>query len=153
MAPIRNRIITMIHKSYSLKEIPSIAKAVIDQLQFFSLIAFYGEVGAGKTTLIKEICTQLKVKQASSSPTFSVVNEYETSTGTIYHIDLYRMKNLDEALEIGIDEYIYSGNTCFIEWPQCIEGLIFDEKVLCVEIDIVSPAERTIRFSELAVEE
>jgi tRNA threonylcarbamoyladenosine biosynthesis protein TsaE len=143
----------MLHKSYALIEIPGIAKEIIKQMQSFSLIAFYGEVGAGKTTLIKEICKQLKVKQASSSPTFSVINEYETPTDTIYHIDLYRMKSLDEALEIGIDEYIYSGNTCFIEWPQCIEGLIFDEKVLCVEIEVSSPSERTITFSELEVDE
>ncbi len=140
-------------REYSLKETSAIAKEIIAQLQFYSIILFYGEVGAGKTTLIKEICKQLNVKQESSSPTFSVVNEYETPTGIIYHIDLYRLKSLDEAIEIGIDEYIYSGNSCFIEWPQCIEGLIFDEKVLCVDIEILSPQKRSIAFSDLTLEE
>jgi tRNA threonylcarbamoyladenosine biosynthesis protein TsaE len=140
-------------KNYTLHEIPLIAKEVISKFKDYSLITFYGEVGAGKTTLIKEICKQLGIKQESSSPTFSVVNEYETKSEIIYHIDLYRLKSMDEALEIGIDEYIYSGNTCLIEWPQCIEGLIFDEKVLCVEIETISPESRTIAFSELSVED
>lgn len=140
-------------KIYGLHDLANVAKMVIEQMEHYSIITFYGEVGAGKTTLIKEICKQLNVKQASSSPTFSVVNEYEAPSGIIYHIDLYRMNSIDEALEIGIDEYIYSGNTCFIEWPQCIEGLIFDEKVLCVEIDIPSPDKRSISIGELSVDE
>jgi tRNA threonylcarbamoyladenosine biosynthesis protein TsaE len=138
---------------YGLHDLAKVAKMVIDQMKHYSIITFYGEVGSGKTTLIKEICKQLNVKQASSSPTFSVVNEYEAPSGIIYHIDLYRMESIDEALEIGIDEYIYSGNTCFVEWPQCIEGLIFDEKVLCVEIDIPAPDQRTISIGELSVDE
>ncbi len=140
-------------KTYTLKDITKIAKDVITYTKDYALIAFYGEVGAGKTTLIKEICSQLGVKEASSSPTFSVVNEYEAKGETLYHMDLYRLQSLDEALEIGIDEYLYSGNTCFIEWPQCIEGLIYDERVLCVEIETMSPEERKISFSEMQVED
>lgn len=86
---------------------------------------FYGEMGAGKTTLIKGICDQLGVTDNMSSPTFSLVNEYETSEHeTIYHFDFYRIKNQQEALDIGVDEYFYSDHYCFIEWPERVADLI-----------------------------
>ena len=83
------------------------------------VVLFYGEMGAGKTTLIKEICAQLGVTDGMSSPTFALVNEYHTKdNSTIYHFDLYRIKNIEECLDMGMEEYIQSGNYCFIEWPE-----------------------------------
>jgi tRNA threonylcarbamoyladenosine biosynthesis protein TsaE len=83
------------------------------------VVLFYGEMGAGKTTLIKEISKQLGVADSMSSPTFALVNEYLTKDkGIIYHFDLYRIKNIEECLDMGMEEYLYSGNYCFIEWPE-----------------------------------
>jgi tRNA threonylcarbamoyladenosine biosynthesis protein TsaE len=92
-----------------------IAAAIKDN----KVVLFYGEIGAGKTTLIKEICKQLGVADSMNSPTFALVNEYHTKeNGTIYHFDLYRIKNIEECLDMGMEEYLYSGNYCFIEWPE-----------------------------------
>jgi tRNA threonylcarbamoyladenosine biosynthesis protein TsaE len=91
------------------------------------VVLFYGEMGTGKTTLIKEICRQLGVADNMSSPTFALVNEYHTKdNGTIYHFDLYRIKNIEECLDIGMEEYLYSGNYCFIEWPEITLPLLPD---------------------------
>jgi tRNA threonylcarbamoyladenosine biosynthesis protein TsaE len=139
--------------TYKLDQLPAIAAKVIEYFDEYAILLFYGEVGAGKTTLINEITRQLNNDIASSSPTFSIVNEYNTKDGLLYHMDLYRLKDLNEAIEIGIDEYIYSGNTCLIEWPQCIESLIFDEKCLAIEILAPEPDSRTISFSDISVED
>jgi len=96
-----------------------IAYDIANHLTESKIILFYGEMGAGKTTLIKEICKQLGVTDTMSSPTFSVVNEYHTSEKKIiYHFDLYRIKNIEECFDLGMEEYLYSGNYCFIEWPE-----------------------------------
>ena len=98
-----------------------IAAAIKDN----KVVLFYGEMGSGKTTLIKEICKQLGVIGTISSPTFSLVNEYRTTVKQIvYHFDLYRIKNTEECLDIGIEEYLYSGNYCFIEWPEIVLPLL-----------------------------
>jgi tRNA threonylcarbamoyladenosine biosynthesis protein TsaE len=92
-----------------------IAAAIKDN----KVVLFYGEMGAGKTTLIKEIGRQLGVTDSMSSPTFALVNEYHTKdNGVIYHFDLYRIKNIEECLDMGMEEYLCSGNYCFIEWPE-----------------------------------
>lgn len=85
---------------------------------------FYGEMGTGKTTFIKAICQQLGVADATSSPTFSIVNEYTSPGGAVYHFDFYRIKSEQEALDLGYEEYFYSGNYCFVEWPERIAGLL-----------------------------
>jgi tRNA threonylcarbamoyladenosine biosynthesis protein TsaE len=94
-----------------------------------------GEMGAGKTTLIKEICKQLGSADNFSSPTFSIVNEYliPNPSGKIYHIDLYRVKNLEEAINLGIEDYLTGDNYCFIEWPELVNGLLPD-KIVRVDI-------------------
>jgi tRNA threonylcarbamoyladenosine biosynthesis protein TsaE len=108
-----------------LSELPEAAQAFIAKMGQHSVFAFYGEMGAGKTTFIKEICRQLGVGENITSPSFALVNEYITKQGeAIYHFDCYRLKNNEEAFDIGAEEYFYSGNLCFIEWPERIEELL-----------------------------
>jgi tRNA threonylcarbamoyladenosine biosynthesis protein TsaE len=100
-------------------QIEEAAKKILDYAGEKKIWLFYGEMGAGKTTLIKSICKLLGVKSELSSPTFSIVNEYHTeSEKKIFHFDLYRLKNTNELKDIGFEEYLFSGNYCFIEWPE-----------------------------------
>lgn len=111
---------------YYLQDIEKIAQQIIDSNPQ-KVILFNGEIGAGKTTLIKTLCKTLGVQDATSSPTFSLVNEYEIPNNQfVYHFDVYRLKTQSEALDMGIDEYLYSGNWCFIEWAEKIPDLIPD---------------------------
>lgn len=117
--------------SYTIGELTEVAKWIIDNFNNRNIIIINGEMGSGKTTLIKEIGKQLNVEQLINSPTFSIVNEYETATGEIiFHFDCYRIETYKEALEIGIPEYLNSGNRCFIEWAENIKDLLPDEKML-----------------------
>lgn len=108
----------LMERFISLDDIPALATELIGLLKDRPVLLFYGELGAGKTTLIKEICKQLGTDDLVSSPTFSLVNEYQSKRGSIYHFDLYRLKDVAEAWEIGIDEYFHSGNICLVEWPE-----------------------------------
>jgi tRNA threonylcarbamoyladenosine biosynthesis protein TsaE len=111
---------------YSLDEIASVASTLIAQ-NLNKIILFKGEMGVGKTTFIKELCKQLGVQEATSSPTFSLVNEYQIKENEyIYHFDMYRLKQEVEALDMGIEDYFYSGNWCFVEWSENIPSLIPD---------------------------
>jgi tRNA threonylcarbamoyladenosine biosynthesis protein TsaE len=112
---------------FSLAEINNVAKKIINQNPR-KVILFNGEMGVGKTTLIKALAKNMGVKDTTSSPTFSVINEYEADHGhLVYHFDVYRLNNENEAYDIGIDEYLYSGEWCFIEWAEKISGLIPQE--------------------------
>ncbi|TCP25784.1 tRNA threonylcarbamoyladenosine biosynthesis protein TsaE [Tenacibaculum skagerrakense] len=112
------------NKDYSLSQIREIAEEVIKTSKH-KILLFNGEMGVGKTTLIKEICASLGVQDTISSPTFSLVNEYITSTGeTIYHFDFYRIKDEEEALDMGVEDYLDSNNWCLIEWPENIKNLV-----------------------------
>ena len=112
---------------FSLEEINQVAQKIISE-QPEKVILFNGEMGVGKTTLIKELSKFLGVTDATSSPTFSLVNEYQANDNQlVYHFDVYRLKSESEALDMGIDEYLYSGNWCFIEWAEKIPNLIPDE--------------------------
>jgi tRNA threonylcarbamoyladenosine biosynthesis protein TsaE len=114
--------------SVTIDVLSHVAHDVIDYLADSKIILFYGEMGAGKTTLIKEICKQLGVIDTMSSPTFSVVNEYKArDTKIIYHFDLYRIKNIEECFDLGMEEYLYSGNYCFIEWPDVALPLLHEK--------------------------
>ncbi|MEG2070703.1 MAG: tRNA (adenosine(37)-N6)-threonylcarbamoyltransferase complex ATPase subunit type 1 TsaE [Bacteroidales bacterium] len=109
------------------------------------VFGFYGEMGAGKTTLIKELCKCLGVKNVTSSPTFAIVNEYLTENGKyLYHFDFYRINDLKEALQIGLEDYLYGGHYCFIEWTEKVEELLQDE---FVKITIETLSDNTRRFS------
>ncbi|MHB1146470.1 MAG: tRNA (adenosine(37)-N6)-threonylcarbamoyltransferase complex ATPase subunit type 1 TsaE [Lutibacter sp.] len=111
-------------KNYCLEELPAIAKEVIKSAKN-KVLLFYGEMGVGKTTLIKEIVKQLGSFDTVSSPTFSLVNEYHTtSEEKIYHFDFYRINNENEAFDIGVEEYFYSDNWCLVEWPDKVENLV-----------------------------
>ncbi len=128
-----------------LSAVKDVAIAILDKAQNIKNILFYGEMGAGKTTLIKEICKCLGVKEATSSPTFSIVNEYEGKEFKVYHFDFYRIKNQQEALDIGCEEYFYSGDYCLIEWPQQIPDLLPLE-TLKVNIEVLENNTRKFSF-------
>ncbi len=105
--------------SVTMDVLHHVAQDIASAIKDNKVVLFYGEMGAGKTTLIKEISKQLGVTDNMSSPTFALVNEYHTKdSGLIYHFDLYRIKNIEECLDMGMEEYLYSGNYCFIEWPE-----------------------------------
>ena len=111
-------------KSYTLAEIHQIAEEIIN-LSKNKVLLFYGEMGVGKTTLIKEVVKHLGVLDTVSSPTFSLVNEYHSNSGEIiYHFDFYRIEQEEEALDMGIEEYFYSNNWCLVEWPNKVENLV-----------------------------
>lgn len=111
---------------HSLDDIRTAAKAFIEQMDQNTVFAFYGKMGAGKTTFIKAVCEELGVSDVVNSPTFSIVNEYRSDdTGElIYHFDFYRIQKIDEVYDMGYEDYFYSGTLCFIEWPELIEDLL-----------------------------
>ncbi|MCW3076202.1 MAG: hypothetical protein JWO32_811 [Bacteroidetes bacterium] len=109
---------------YSLETLPVIARELLAFCGDARVCLFDAPMGAGKTTLIKELCKTLGSKDAFSSPTFAIVNEYGYPEGKIFHFDLYRLNNPEELLDIGFEEYIHSGNYCFIEWPELAEEYI-----------------------------
>ena len=114
----------------SLEEIGTAAKEFVAAMGDRKVFAFYGKMGAGKTTFIKAVCEELGVEDVINSPTFAIVNEYVDGAGEpIYHFDFYRIKNPQEVLDIGYEDYVYSGNVCFMEWPELIENLLPDDAV------------------------
>lgn len=117
---------------FSVTEIHEAARKFLDALHSKKVVAFHGEMGAGKTTFIHAICDLLKVNEAVSSPTFSLINEYSTETGeSIFHLDLYRLRDEAEAINAGIEECMYSGNLCLIEWPEKAAHLLPDDTLHC----------------------
>ena len=114
----------------SIDTIHDTARQFVDRIGERTVFAFNGKMGAGKTTFIKAICEVMGVKETVNSPTFSIVNEYEAADGRIiYHFDCYRITNIQEALDLGAEEYLYSGNLCFIEWSENIAPLLPDTLV------------------------
>jgi tRNA threonylcarbamoyladenosine biosynthesis protein TsaE len=115
------------YKNIGLEDLPTVAEAVFQLGKEYPIWLFNASMGSGKTTFIKSICSYLKVSDHVSSPTFSLVNEYESKQiGIIYHFDFYRIEDEREALDIGVEEYFYSGNLCLIEWPEMIPSFIPD---------------------------
>lgn len=129
-----------------VEELSEVSDFLISLRQDAEVIAFYGSMGAGKTTLIKNLCHRMGVTDEVNSPTFAIVNEYVTEEGEpVYHFDFYRIKKIEEAYDIGYDNYFYSGSLCLIEWPEMIESLL-PEKYVRVDIMLGdSDKERVIR--------
>lgn len=120
-----------------LSQIRDAAKSFVKLLDSHNIFAFYGEMGAGKTTFINSILEEMGITEHTSSPTFSIVNEYLSNEfGTIYHFDFYRIEKESEALDIGIEEMIYGNEICFMEWPSKIENLL-PENTVIVKINVV----------------
>ena len=133
-------------KLNSLEEIGSVARTFLEEIGSNKLIAFYGHMGAGKTTFIKALCDELGVEDVVNSPTFAIVNEYTDREGeSVFHFDFYRIKSLDEAFGIGFDNYMDSGCFCFMEWPEKVEEIL-PEETLRVEICEVEDGTRLIKI-------
>ena len=114
----------------SIEEIAVAAKEFVAAMGERKVFAFYGKMGAGKTTFIKAVCEELGVEDVINSPTFAIVNEYVDGQGEpVYHFDFYRIKNLQEVMDLGYEDYVYSGHVCFMEWPELIENLRPDDAV------------------------
>lgn len=121
----------------SLEDLTNIAAQLLEEFPESRVFAFVGKMGAGKTTFIQRICSELGVKEQMSSPTFSIVNEYlGTKNSKIYHFDMYRLEKEDEALDMGFEEYLASNNYCFIEWPDKVSSfLLKDFVVVRIEVE------------------
>jgi len=132
----------------SISELQSAASAIITYAANYKIFLFYGDMGAGKTTLIKSICECLGTTEPVTSPTFSIVNEYIGANAKIYHFDFYRLKNQTEALDLGYEEYFYSGAYCFIEWPEKIAGLL-PEHYISVRIEVTGNNSREIIIEKI----
>lgn len=130
-----------------MNEIESTAAHFVSAVKDGRVIAFHGLMGAGKSTFIHALCNVLEVKDTVGSPTFSIINEYKTSHDEIiYHLDLYRLKDEEEAVAAGVEEALYSGNICLVEWPEKIPGL-FPEDTLHCYLETVSNNERKLRIN------
>ena len=131
----------------NIDSIGKAAKEFVAQMGEHTIFAFYGKMGSGKTTFIKAICEELGVEDVITSPTFAIVNEYHTATAdeVIYHFDFYRIKKIEEVYDMGYEEYFYSGDVCFIEWPELIEDLLPDDAVR-VSIHEIEDGKREVEF-------
>jgi tRNA threonylcarbamoyladenosine biosynthesis protein TsaE len=131
-------------KADHLKKLPEIAKKLIKRFQEARVFAFYGKMGAGKTTFIQSVCRALGSGDTVTSPTFALINEYNTvKNGSIFHFDFYRIKNLEEVFDLGYEDYLFSGNYCLIEWPELVETLL-PENIVRVTIEVDNDGIRTI---------
>ena len=129
---------------YTLTDIEQVAESFLQNIHLPAVIAFYGQMGSGKTTLIKNICKLLKVKDIINSPTFSIINQYYAENGaTLYHMDWYRLEDEKEAINTGIEDVLYSGNTCFIEWPERANQLL-PEKTIHIKIEVIDETTRKV---------
>lgn len=130
-------------KIQDLNQIREAAREFISQIGEHTVFAFYGKMGAGKTTFIKAVCEELGVEDVITSPTFAIVNEYSLPSSRLYHFDFYRIKKIEEVYDMGYEDYFYSGSLCFIEWPELIEELLPDDAVR-VTIEEQADSSRTL---------
>lgn len=134
--------------NYTISEIHKAVEQIRAYLDRYKVVLFNGPMGAGKTTLITALCRNLGSKDELSSPTFSIVNEYDSDLGILYHFDFYRINSLEEAFDFGLEEYLYSNHYCFLEWSEKIEPLLPD-KCLNIEIEIINEIERKLNIKEV----
>lgn len=136
-------------KVNSLQELNDVAKALINAFPEQRVFAFYGKMGAGKTTFIQSICQALGTTDNVTSPTFALINEYmDSNMDSIFHFDFYRIKEIEEAFDLGYEDYIYSGCYCLIEWPQMIEPLL-PENLVEVKIEVAEDDSRQITAQKI----
>ena len=136
----------------SLADLPRAAREFVELMDDSTVFAFYGDMGAGKTTFINALCRELGVSEdIATSPSFSIVNEYrsDTTAALIYHFDLYRLESLEDAFEIGIEDYFDSGALCLLEWPERVEELLPDDTVR-VKLFVNDDDTRTLQLSRLS---
>lgn len=132
---------------YLLEDIGEAAKSFLAATATYKVFALQGDMGAGKTTFVHAVCEAMGVKDTISSPTFSIINEYVSATGkVIYHIDLYRLKDEQEAMQAGVEDCLYSGNYCFVEWPDKAPN-IFPDDTLGVSIDVIDMKTRKLKIN------
>ena len=130
----------------SIENIDTAAKQFVEAMDGRTVFAMCGSMGAGKTTFTRAVCRQLGVTEDEvTSPTFAIVNEYQSPSGPVYHFDFYRVKNLSEAVDMGCEEYFYSGRPCFVEWPELIEPLLPEDTVR-VTIEERADGSRMVSF-------
>jgi len=131
----------------TLENINTAARQFLPLIENNKIIAFYGEMGAGKTTFIKALCAELGVIDTVSSPSFALVNEYKTRHGSeIYHFDFYRIEKIEEVFDLGYEDYFFSQKLCLIEWPEKIEAIL-PENTLRIKINVEKNKARTLHFS------
>lgn len=128
-------------------ELADLAQKILDNCADRRVFCLQGDLGAGKTTFVKAICLQLGAGDVVKSPTFALVNEYEGSEGSIYHFDFYRVKRIDEIFDLGFEEYVDSGDYCFIEWPEIAEPLLPDDAVV-IRLETTGPTSRTVTVAK-----
>lgn len=137
----------MVIKIKDKRQLPHAAKELISQAENKRIMAFYGAMGSGKTTLIKAICNELGAVDTVTSPTFTLVNEYRTSDGqSIYHIDFYRIRKQEEVYDFGIEEYLTGNNWCFMEWPELVEEVL-PQDIIKIKIAVEWNGERILTSS------
>lgn len=130
-----------------VEQLNEIASDILMEFSDKRVFFLKGNLGAGKTSLIQYVCKHLGIKEKVVSPSFAIINIYRSEVHQIYHIDLYRLNKTEEAIDLGIEEYLYSGDYCFIEWPEMIEG-IYSSPLVNIDIDILENKERLITITE-----
>ena len=143
--PLTQNDVTSIETNH-LDDVRLAAAKILETCGSHRIFAFYGSMGAGKTTLIKSICELLGSEDVVKSPTFSIVNEYDSPAGSIFHFDFYRIENLAEVFDIGFEEYLASGSYCFMEWPELIAPLV-PEDAVAINITVLGPEQRKITIA------
>lgn len=130
----------------SLSDLKQVAEFVVRLMEEYTIFLLEGNLGAGKTTLVQKVCELLHSGDEVVSPTFSLINPYQTDKGTFYHMDMYRIKSREEAIDFGIEEYLWEDNFCFIEWPQIITELL-PEKFVQIRISLQPDESRLIHIN------